>query len=113
MPKQPADIFEDMDISGFEPKVESPTKPTPEIRAAAEAQDFQSREPRSKPTKKQDRRRRTGRNIQLSAKISERAQEFLDEIYEAHRGKENWTIGQILEFGLEALKRQLEEGRAS
>jgi len=110
MPKQPAEIFEELDISGFEPKAEDhPAKPAAEIRAAAEAQSFQSREPRNRFIKKPDRRRRTGRNIQLSAKISERAQELLDEIYEGHRNKENWTIGQILEFGLEAFKQQLEK----
>jgi hypothetical protein len=111
VPKQPAEIFEELDISGFEPKAEPPAKPTPEIKAAAEAQNFQSREPRSKPAKKQDRRRRTGRNIQLSAKISQHAQDLLDEIYETHRDKENWTIGEILEFGFEAFKREIEQGR--
>jgi hypothetical protein len=106
-----------IDISGFGPKLPAKPLETPvdAIRDASEKAGLVSREPASqkKSAKKLDRRRRTGRNIQLSAKISETAQELLDEIYESNRnpdGTAKWTIGQILEFGLEAFKRDL--GRA-
>ena len=108
-------ITTEIDVSGFGPKqaAKQPETVVETIREASEKAGLVSREPatQKKPVKKLDRRRRTGRNIQLSAKISEHAQELLDEIYEARRHKENWTIGQILEFGLEAFKRQLEQGR--
>lgn len=102
----------ELDVSGFAPKqpARQPEADLDAIREASAKAGLVSREPspKKKPLKNLDRRRRTGRNIQLSAKISERAQKLLDEIYEAHRDKENWTIGQILEFSLEAFKRDLE-----
>jgi len=114
--RKPAGIFdeEELDISGFAPKTEPPA-PKPEIRAAAEAQNFQSREPKPKPVKKVDRRYRTGRNIPLSTKISERCNELLYGTYEAHRdenGNPKWTIGQIIELGQEALRRELDNRKA-
>jgi len=109
--KLAAPAIPEIDVSGFTPKqpVKQPEAAVEAIREASAKAGLVSREPApKKPAKKLDRRRRTGRNIQLSAKISEHAQALINEIYEAHRDKENWTIGQILEFGLEALKRQLE-----
>jgi len=102
----------ELDFSGFTPKqpASQPERPIEEIREASAKAGLVSREPPRKPIKKLDRRRRTGRNIQLSAKISERAQGMLDDIYETNRnpdGTAKWTIGQILEFGLEAFKREL------
>ena len=82
------------------------------IREASAKAGLVSREPAQKKSKKLDRRRRTGRNIQLSAKISERAQQLINELYDKNRdseGNPKWTIGQILEFGLEAFKRELEK----
>jgi hypothetical protein len=111
--RKPAGIFDDEgpDISGFALKTESPA-PKPEIRAAAEAQNFQSREPTRKPPKKADRRYRTGRNIPLSTKISERCNELLYGTYDSHKdqnGNPKWTIGQIIELGQEALRRELDK----
>lgn len=102
-----------LDISGFAPK--QPIKPETSMEAIREASakaGLVSREPAQKKLKKLDRRRRTGRNIQLSAKISERAQQLINELYDKNRdseGNPKWTIGQILEFGLEAFKRELEK----
>jgi hypothetical protein len=109
--RKPAGIFDDeLDISGFAPKTEA-LAPKPEIRAAAEAQNFQSRDPKPQAPKKIDRRYRTGRNIPLSTKISERCNELLYATYEAHRdnnGHPQYTIGQLIELGLEALRRELD-----
>lgn len=103
------------DLSAFGPKQAGKQEtPVDAIKEAAAKAGMVSREPPKKEVKKTDRRRRTGRNIQLSAKISERAQELLNEIYESNTnpdGSTKWTIGQILELGLEALKR--EQGRAA
>lgn len=113
--RKPADIFEGegLDLSGFEPKKEA-LKPAPEIRAAAEFQNFQSREPPKKP-KKADRRYRTGRNIPLATKISANASNLLYGIHDEHRdasGNPKWTIGEIIEFGLELFRKELDKGKA-
>jgi hypothetical protein len=107
-----AGLFEgdDFDVSGFTPK--KPVKqeqPEPEaVRAVSETANFRSREPvQAKPAKKADRRYRTGRNIQLNTKVTAETEKLLYAIYDAHKGKENWTLGQIIGFGLEALKREL------
>ena len=110
--RKPAGIFdeEDMDISGFE------KKPDPQaIKEAAEKLDFRSREAKPAKPKTIDRRYRTGRNIPLSTKISERCNELLYGTYDAHRdenGNPRWTIGQIIELGQEALRRELDKAKA-
>lgn len=111
-----ADIFDDLDVSGFLPEPATP-KATPElqIRAAAEAQNFQSREPKPKSVKATDRRYRTGRNIPLATKISANASQLLYGIHAEHRDSDGhplWTIGQIIELGLQAFQRELERKRA-
>jgi hypothetical protein len=107
MPKQPADIFEELDISGFEPKTDPPIKPAPEIRAAAEAQNFQSREAgRPKPTKTAPARKgnyRTGRNTPFSAKVSLECNNGFYAIADRY----DWTMGLVLERALAALEREL------
>ncbi len=108
-----------IDVSAFVPKqpARQPEIPVEAIREASAKAGLVSREPAQKnAAKKTDRRRRTGRNIQLSAKISQRAQELIDELYETNvnpDGTAKWTVGQILEFSLEAFKRELEAGRAA
>jgi hypothetical protein len=116
--RKPAGIFdeeEDLDLSGFERKTEAPAaKPAAEIRAAAEAQNFQSREAKKTP-QKADRRYRTGRNIPLSTKISPNANNLLYGIHDEHRdvsGNPKWTIGEILEFGLELFRKELDSKNA-
>ncbi len=109
--RKPAGIFDegdDLDISGFE-KLAEASKPVPEIRAAAEAANFQSREPKS-PAPRKANRYRTGRNIPLATKISKRANELLYGIYDEHKdldGNPTVTIGEILERGLELYRREL------
>lgn len=108
-----ANIFDELDVSGFKPEPATPKlAPEPQIRAAAEAQNFQSREPKPKPAKKVDRRYRTGRNIPLATKISANASQLLYGIHAEHNDPEGhplWTIGQIIEYGLRAFQRELDK----
>jgi hypothetical protein len=110
MPKPPADIFEDLDISGFEPKAGPPVTPPPGIRAAAESQNFQSREPvRSTSTRTPARKGnyRTGRNTPFSAKVSLECNNGFYGIAERMK----WTMGETLEKALAALERELQTTR--
>ncbi len=114
MAKTPATIFdeeESLELSGFEKRpVRSET--TEKVVAAAEAVNFTSREPRSKPPKKADNHYRTGRNIPLATKISTNANDLLYSIRAEHKAKENWTLGQIIEFGLQAFQRELDSKKS-
>ena len=109
--RKPAGIFdEELDISGFEKKPDAQA-----IKESAEKLDFRSREPKPPKPKKIDRRYRTGRNIPLSTKISERCNQLLYGTYDAHRdenGNPKWTLGQIIELGQEALRRELDKAKA-
>lgn len=111
-----ADIFDELDISGFGPEPAPQTlAPDLQIRAAAEAQNFQSREPKPKSVTPSDRRYRTGRNIPIATKISANASRLLYGIHAKHKDPEGhplWTIGQIIEFGLQAFQRELDEKKA-
>lgn len=111
-----ADIFDELDISGFAPEPgASKPAPEPQVRAAAEAQNFPSREPKSKSVKKMDRRYRTGRNIPLATKISANASQILYGIHAEYKDPEGhpmWTIGQIIEFGLQAFQKELGKKKA-
>ena len=113
-----AGVFEeDFEVSSFAPK--KPAKreePEPEaVRAVSESVSFKSREPAPKTPRKPDRRYRTGRNIPLATKISARARDLLYGIHDERRdsdGNPEWTIGEIIEFGLEAFKKELEAQKA-
>jgi hypothetical protein len=101
----------DLDISGFTPKPKQPERPVEEIREASEKAGLVSREPPKKPLKKADRRYRTGRNIPLTTKISPRANELLNGIYEQHKDETGYPtlkVGQILEYGLELYRKELD-----
>jgi hypothetical protein len=103
-------------VSGFLPEpATQKLNPELQIRAAAEAQNFQSREPKVKSVKTTDRRYRTGRNIPLATKISANASQLLYGIHAEHKDPEGhplWTIGQIIEFGLQAFQKELDRKRA-
>lgn len=117
MPSSRASIFadDDVDISGFAPKSGPDTSaPPPEqVKAVAEAARFRSREPTTPPpipapaAKRPPRRYRTGRNVQFNVKAS---QETVDAFYEISDSK-GWVLGETLEHALEALQRELENGR--
>lgn len=109
-PSQPA---KKLNLSGFSPKKASAPEPqnTQAVVEAAEKANFVSREPVRKPAKT-DRRHRTGRNRTLAAKVTERTEKLLYEIYDAHKDKESWTLGEIVGMGLEALQRELKSREA-
>lgn len=106
-----ASIFEDsddIDISGFAPKSEPDTaSPSAEqVRAVSEAAKFRSREPKSaQPAspKREQRRHRTGRNVQFNVKVTP---ETMDAFY-AITDSKGWVLGETLEHALAALKREL------
>jgi hypothetical protein len=102
-----AGLFEeDLDLSQFTPhKPAKAEQPPPEaVRAVAEGAKFQSREPVKTPKSRQQRRYRTGRNIQLNTKVTMSTRDGFYEISDRY----NWVLGETLERALQALKRELE-----
>jgi hypothetical protein len=115
MTKSRASIFEEpeeLDVSAFAPK-SAPDTDAPaaeKVRAVAEAAHFSSREPKpaKQPlvSKREPRRHRTGRNVQLNLKAS---QETVDAFY-AVTDKNDWVLGETLERAIQALQRELRVG---
>ena len=102
-----AGLFEeDLDLSQFTPqKPARAEQPAPEaVRAVAEGAKFQSREPIKPAKQRQQRRYRTGRNIQLNTKVTMSTRDGLYEISDRY----NWVLGETLERALQALRRELE-----
>lgn len=96
-----AGVFDDFDISGFEPVMPITTPPPQEkVRKVAEGAAFRSREPEAKPAKRKPRVYRTGRNVQLNVKV--RA-ETLNAFYEI-ADSQGWVLGETLEKAIEALR---------
>jgi len=108
-----ASVFDsdvEFDVSGFAPrKNRTPPNETPPeaIRAVSEASNFRSREPgpskQEEPLKREPRRYRTGRNVQLNIKV--RA-ETLESFY-ALADREGWVLGETLERAITALTKEL------
>ncbi len=107
-----AGIFEtedDLDVSGFVPKpTERPVARPEQVRAVSEAAQFQSREPRREPSltetsRREPRRYRTGRNIQLNIKARADAIEAFYAIADEH----GWVLGETFERAIDALRREL------
>lgn len=112
-----AGIFEgegDFDISGFAakpPAQQAPAIPAEQVRAVSEQANFRSREPRPpavtvpppEPARREPRRYRTGRNIQLNIKV--RA-DTLERFY-ALADRQGWVLGEALEHAVDALDREL------
>jgi len=72
-----ADPGADLDLSDFKPAAKRPTLERQTIREVSEAVGFPSRAPG--PVKAAQRRRRTGRNVQLNLKVTaETAERFAD-----------------------------------
>jgi hypothetical protein len=105
----PFDVEEDLDVSGFAPKAAPPPAARPEqVRAVSEAARFQSREPKpvSAPiasAKREPRRYRTGRNMQLNIK----ARTEVIEAFYAIADEQGWVLGETFERAIDALKRDL------
>lgn len=113
MTKTRASIFgegeEGLDLSGFAPKaardIQAP--PADAIRAVSEAARFPSREakptPVPPPARREQRRHRTGRNVQFNIRAR---QETID-AFLAIADRKGWVLGEVLEHAVAALEREL------
>lgn len=100
-----ASVFEDdLDLSGFQPKPPAHAK---EVREVAEKAGFTSREPQpepaSEPVRREQRRYRTGRNVQLNLKVR---QEDMDAFY-ALADQEGIVLGEAFARAVVAWKEKL------
>ena len=106
-----ASIFDaesELDVSGFVPKEAAAPKVRPEqVRAVSEAANFQSREPRreilAESPRREPRRYRTGRNIQLNIK----ARADIIEAFYGIADRKGWVLGETFERAVAALEREL------
>lgn len=96
----------DLDLSAFKPKPAAPEQ----VRDLAEQAGFRSREPVAPqppaPGRREPRRYRTGRNIQLNIKVR---QEALDAFYSV-ADRQGWVLGEAFEHAVAALQRELDKG---
>ncbi len=107
-----AGVFED-DLSDFAPKHRAPAAARPEeVRALAEGTAFRSRDPQAAapatsapPRRREPRRYRTGRNVQLNLKVR---QEAADAFYRL-ADRTGLVLGEVFEQAIEALARELSE----
>jgi hypothetical protein len=99
---------DDLDLSGFTPR--PPARPE-EVRGVAEGAGFRSREPSaaqeklpaaSDPTRREQRRYRTGRNVQLNLKVR---QEDLDAFYKLADDSGD-VLGLVFADAVAALQRE-------
>jgi hypothetical protein len=119
MAEERASIFddEDIDVSTFKPKPqarggEHPAAAVEKVRAVSEAANFRSRDPKpapAKPPRREQRRHRTGRNVQLNIKARAEAVEA----FYAITDRQHWVLGETFERAVEALKRELDRERSS
>lgn len=103
---------DDLDVSGFAPK--PPARPE-QVRGVAEGAGFRSREPGpppppapvpagvpEPPVRREQRRYRTGRNVQLNLKVR---QEDLDAFYKL-ADDSGQVLGEVFAEAVAALKRE-------
>ena len=97
-----APIFdhEVLDVSGFTPKTVSAGVNPEQVRAIAEPASFRSRDPAAPASKREPRRHRTGRNVQLNLKVR---QEDADAFY-ALADEKGWVLGEAFQMAVAALK---------
>ena len=97
----------DLDLSGFKPK--APAEPK-QVRNVAEQAGFRSREalePASpdEAGRREPRRHRTGRNIQLNLKVR---RETTDAFYKL-ADEQGWVLGEAFEHAVKALEEGLKK----
>jgi hypothetical protein len=97
----------DMDLSDFKPK--SLARPE-QVRDVAEQAGFRSREGtkqavESEALRREPRRYRTGRNVQLNLKVR---QETVDTFYKL-ADEHGWVLGEAFEHAIDALRRELQK----
>lgn len=100
-----ASVFgDDLDLTSFQPKSPARTK---EVREVAEKAGFTSREPQPEPApepvRREQRRYRTGRNVQLNLKVR---QEDIDAFY-ALADQEEIVLGEAFARAVAAWKEKL------
>jgi hypothetical protein len=99
----------EFDVSEFAAKKIKSSSPAPAdaVRAIAEEANFVSREPakprKSSSPKKEPRRHRTGRNVQVNIKARQDTVDRFNAIVEA----QEWVTGYVLERAVDALEREL------
>jgi hypothetical protein len=103
-----ASIFETpkLDISGFTPRSDDEARPPPEqLDELTRGSKFRSRETAKiqQVNRIQQRRRRTGRNVQFNIRAT---QQVVDE-FKALSEAQDWPDGLTLEKALGALKREM------
>lgn len=113
MPQDRASIFgdDDLDVGAFKPKpaaqlaVRPAAKPE-QVREVSEAANFLSRDPKpipaAQPARREQRRYRTGRNVQLNIKARAEAVEA----FYAIADRQKWVLGETFERAVEALNRE-------
>jgi hypothetical protein len=119
MAEERASIFgdeDDLDVTAFKPKPAAKpvdiAVPVEKVRAVSEAAQFRSRDPKPpppKPVRREQRRHRTGRNVQLNIKARAEAVEAFYDITD----RQNWVLGETFERAIEALKRELARAKSS
>ena len=110
------DNLADFDVGGFTPKppkAEEKKIPTEAVRAISVAANFPSREapaPVAAPkpvvepeTRREQRRYRTGRNVQLNIKVDSGTLDTFYKIADA----QGWVLGETLEQAVKALQEKL------
>lgn len=104
------DQEDDLGLGEFRPK--APALPE-QVRGVAEQEGFRSREPTTAPTappsatpeRREPRRYRTGRNVQLNLKVR---QEAVDAFYRL-ADERGWVLGETFERAVYALEKELQE----
>ena len=125
MSKSRSSIFNDhdtngditsLDLTGFAPKsqVDRDAPPIEKVRAVSQAAKFPSREPaavkpeqKAKTPRREPRRYRTGRNVQVSVKALSTTVDSLYEITD----QQGWVLGYTLQRAIEALQRELKQSQ--
>jgi len=99
-----ASVFnEDLDVSDFKPTPAGSGVQREQVKAVAEPASFRSRDPEPTPlARREPRRHRTGRNVQLNLKVR---QEDADAFY-ALADEHGWVLGEAFQKAIEALKRE-------
>ena len=112
------DPLSKLDLSEFTPTPSPTPRPKPSVdslRAVSEAQGFPSREPAPRDTpatvapRTEQRRYRTGRNKQLSLKVTEETAQRFTRLAEEQR----LVLGELLERALDAYETSLIKRKAS
>src|SRR5262245_41747353 len=99
----------DFDVGGFTPQKPKPAAAAEKVRQVSERASFRSREPEPSRQKREPRRYRTGRNVQVNIKADA---EVIAAFYHIADTQE-WVLGETLERAVEALKREIESGARS